>query len=118
VVVIPGDSRPTQEIAERAAGADLLVFESTFLDRDRERAEQSRHATAHEAGTLARAANVGALVLTHLSARYPRSEVAAEAQLVFDRVFVPNDLDRATIAPRGGDEHGVVTLGPIERVDR
>jgi ribonuclease Z len=115
VVVIPGDSRPTTEIAERAAGADLLVFEATFLDRDRERAMQSSHATAYEAGVLAREAGVGALALTHLSARYPRAEVAAEAQLAFDTVLVPCDLDRAAVSPRDGSVHGVVTLGPIER---
>lgn len=110
VVVVPGDSRPTREIAERAAGADLLVFEATFLDRDRERAEQSSHATAYEAGALARDAGVGTLVLTHLSVRYPRSEVAAEAELAFDRVLVPNDLDRAVVEPRYGATHGVVRL--------
>jgi ribonuclease Z len=109
-VVIPGDSRPTREIAEAAADADLLVFEATFLDRDRTRAEQSRHSTAYEAGVLAAEAGVGALALTHLSARYTRSEVAAEAQLAFDNVLVPNDLDRAVVGARDGAVHGAVTM--------
>jgi len=110
VVVVPGDSRPTREIAERAAGADLLVFEATFLDRDRERAAQTHHSTAYEAGALASEAGVGTLALTHLSARYARAEVAAEAELVFDRVLVPDDLDRIVLAARQGADHGSATL--------
>jgi ribonuclease Z len=112
--VIPGDSRPTREIVDAATGADLLVFEATFLERDRARAEQSRHATAYEAGALAAEAGVGALALTHLSSRYPRSEVAAEAELAFGNVLVPNDLDRAVLGARDGAAHGAVAL---ERVD-
>lgn len=112
VVVVPGDSRPTPEIAEAACGADLLAFEATFLHRHVERAVASRHATAFEAGTLARAAGVGALALTHLSTRYARAEVAAEAQLAFEPVHVPDDLDRLSVAPRGEGSHGVVTLDP------
>jgi ribonuclease Z len=110
VAVIPGDSRPTEEIVAAAAGADLLVFEATFLDRDAERARASRHSTAFEAGTLARDAGVGTLALTHLSSRYPLSEVEAEAQLAFGQVLVPHDLDRAEIAPRSG-AFGAVTRG-------
>ncbi len=113
--MIPGDSRPTEAIAEAARGADLLVFEATFLDRDADRARSSMHATAFEAGTLAREAGVGTLALTHLSTRYPRSEVEAEAALAFDRVIVPGDLDRAVIAPRADGPHGTVTLEPVER---
>ena len=110
VAVIPGDSRPTAEIAEAARGADLLVFEATFLDRDAHRAEESRHATAFEAGRLAAEAGVGTLALTHLSSRYPRSEVQAEAELAFGAVLVPQDLERAAIAPRDGAPHGPVVL--------
>ena len=64
VAVIPGDSRPTEAIADAARGADLLVFEATFLDRDADRARASMHATAFEAGTLARDADAGTLALT------------------------------------------------------
>ena len=49
------------------------------------------------------------LALTHLSSRYPLSEVEAEAQIAFGQVSVPHDLDRAEIAPRSG-AFGAVTL--------
>ena len=112
VVAIPGDSRPTEAIADAARGADLLVFEATFLDEHRDRALASRHSTAWEAGSLARAAGCGTLALTHLSARYAREELEAEARLAFDRVVVPRDLDRLEVAPRDGASHGAVTLHP------
>jgi len=93
-IAIPGDSRPTETIVEAIAGVDLLVFEATFLDVHRDRATQSGHATALEAGELAATAEVGTLALTHLSTRYPRNEVEAEARKRFDAVLVPSDLDR------------------------
>jgi ribonuclease Z len=115
IVVIPGDSRPTEEIADAARGADLLVFEATFLDEHRDRALASRHSTAWEAGSLARAAGCGTLALTHLSSRYAREEVADEARLAFDRIVVPRDLDRLEVGPRAGAAHGPVTLHPAAR---
>lgn len=112
VVVIPGDSRPTDDLAEAARGADLLVFEATFLDEHKDRALASRHSTAWEAGSLARAAGCGTLALTHLSSRYSRGKVEEEARLAFDRVVVPRDLDRLELAPRAGAAPGPVTLRP------
>lgn len=112
VVVIPGDSRPSEDVQGAARGADLLVFEATFLDEHRDRAVASRHSTAWEAGSLARAAGCGTLALTHLSSRYARDEIEAEARLAFDRVLVPRDLDRLEIEPRAGRVHGPVTLHP------
>jgi ribonuclease Z len=101
-LAIPGDSRPSQGLADDVRGVDLLVFEATFLERDRDRAVASSHATALEAGELAAAAEVGALALTHLSARYPRDEVAAEARSRFAPVLVPADLDRIELGVAAG----------------
>lgn len=112
VVLVPGDSRPTETLVTEATGVDLLVFEATFLDEHRDRAEASRHATAWEAGSLARAAECGTLALTHLSARYSRAEVEAEARLAFDRILVPRDLDRIELGVRDGEGPASATLVP------
>lgn len=101
-LAIPGDSRPTETVVEAVRGVDLLVFEATFLDVHRDRAVQSGHATALEAGELAAAADVGTLALTHLSTRYPRNEVEAEARTRFDNVHVPGDLDRIELGVATG----------------
>jgi ribonuclease Z len=65
-----GDSMPIDPAL--AAGADLLVHDATFLDR--EDRKWDIHASTEEALEVGRAAGVKALVLHHLSVRYERSE--------------------------------------------
>jgi ribonuclease Z len=69
-VAVTGDTRPCPETAAAARGADLLVHECTFGDAEADRAVETTHSTAREAGRMAREAGVARLVLTHLSTRY------------------------------------------------
>ncbi len=69
-VVISGDTRPCKALMLAAKDADLLIHESTFSDDEQERALETRHSTAREAGRLAREAGAKRLVLTHLSSRH------------------------------------------------
>lgn len=92
-VVISGDTRPSEAIAAAAAGADLLIHEATFSEEEAEKAAHTGHSTAAAAATIARAAGVRRLVLTHISARYTREapELAAEAQAIFPESVVARD---------------------------
>ena len=72
IVVLSGDTRPCPGTVEAARGADLLVHDCTFGDAEQPRALETFHATAREAGRVARDAGVARLVLTHLSTRYDR----------------------------------------------
>jgi ribonuclease Z len=86
---------------ELAEGADLLVCEATFLDRDRELAEAYLHLTARQAGRLAREAGARRLVLLHFSQRYPDlEEFAQEAGAEHGDVVVARDLDVVPVPPR------------------
>jgi ribonuclease Z len=96
-VVVTGDTEPCEPVAEVARGASVLVHEATFLDEDRERARETRHSTAREAAALARDADVGLLVLTHLSSRHAPREVREEAEAEFPRVLVPRDFDQVEV---------------------
>jgi ribonuclease Z len=79
-VAITGDTRPCRGVVEGAAGADLLVHDSTFGDAEEARARETMHSTAREAARMAREAGARRLVLTHLSTRYDHSPEALLAQ--------------------------------------
>lgn len=96
-VVVTGDTEPCGATLDVAQGAALLVHEATFLDADRERARETSHSTAREAAVIGREADVGLLVLTHLSSRCLPREVRAEAEAVLPDVVVARDFDRVEI---------------------
>ncbi|MFF4100628.1 ribonuclease Z [Streptomyces sp. NPDC001903] len=64
------DTRLCPGVDALAAGADMLVIESTFLDEDEALATDHGHLTAGQAARTARDAGVRHLVLTHFSQRY------------------------------------------------
>jgi ribonuclease Z len=93
LVVISGDTRPSEVLVEVATGADLLVHEATFTVEEKDRALDTRHSTALEAAQVALAARVKRLVLTHLSARFSAAwnELLEEAKQVFPETVVARD---------------------------
>lgn len=93
VVVYSGDTRPCNGVVAAAEGADLLIHEATFSHEEQERAKETEHSTAREAGQVALAAGVRRLVLTHLSARFSAAPEAIrdEAREVFQDTVVARD---------------------------
>ncbi len=100
-VAVVMDTRPCASAEALAEGADLLVCEATFLERDAALAHEYQHMTARQAGALARAAGVRRLVLLHFSQRYPDlAEFATEAGAEHDDVVVARDLDVVPVPRR------------------
>ena len=97
VIVMSGDTEPSDTLLAAADRASVLVHEATFLDEDRDRARETRHSTAREAAVLAREADVGLLVLTHLSSRCSPRDIRQEAEREFPRVLVPRDFDQIEV---------------------
>jgi ribonuclease Z len=101
-LVFVGDTATTRGLETTLEGADALVIEATYLDRERDLAREFGHLTARQSAELARETGVDALILTHLSRRYFEREILAEATSVFLQTFVARDFDRFQIA-KGGD---------------
>ncbi|MGL3110138.1 ribonuclease Z [Bradyrhizobium sp. BR 1432] len=96
-LVVIGDTETTEDLSKYVSGADLLVIEATFLDRDASTARDYGHLTARDAAAFAAATNVGQLVLTHQSGRYEDDEVLAEAARIFPNTRIAADFDRIAI---------------------
>jgi ribonuclease Z len=83
---------------ELAAGADLLIHESTFAHAEAEMAFARQHSTSTMAAQTALAAGVKQLMLTHLSPRYmpgnpvTPDDLLAEAQAIFPATQLARDF--------------------------
>ena len=90
---ISGDTMPTPELEKFFENCDYLVFDSTFLDEEKLRAQETCHSTAKQAATVGKNAKVKNLILTHFSARY-KDEVdhLKEAQEIHSSVITARDL--------------------------
>ena len=92
------DTAYTETILPYIKGSDLLCLECTFADDLAELAETRCHLTASQAGRLARQAEVGQLLLTHISARYREPEILLQqATSEFPNTVVAEDSMRVEV---------------------
>lgn len=87
------DTAYKEDIIPIIEGVDLLYHESTFLEKDKAKAQDTRHSTAREAATIAKRANVKKLMLGHYSSRYSDDmQFLKEAKSVFENIVLSNEL--------------------------
>jgi ribonuclease Z len=92
-IVYTGDTMPFESFADSAKGADVIIHDCTFDDALTAKAEINGHSTASQAAEQAKAAEAKLLVLTHISARYPYTELLLEqAKKVFENTIMAEDL--------------------------
>jgi ribonuclease Z len=90
---ISGDTMPTEKLEKFFDECDYLVFDSTFLDEEKQRAKDTCHSTAKQAAILGKNAKVKNLILTHFSARYKDEvEHLNEAKKIHGSVITARDL--------------------------
>jgi ribonuclease Z len=93
-LMIAGDTRRSDVIVDLARDVDVLVHEATFIDEQAALANRYFHSTAAQAAQVALQASVGALILTHISARYQglaEQRIVQEAQAIFPQTIVAYD---------------------------
>ena len=90
---ISGDTMPTKKLEEFFQGCDYLVFDSTFIEEEKQRALETCHSTAKQAAELGKNAKVKNLILTHFSARYKDElQHKMEAEKIHNSVITAKDL--------------------------
>ena len=87
--VFSGDTRPCDSLKRVAHSATVLCHDATFLNRDSDKAKSTHHSTVKEAARLAAQAEVGRLILTHISSRYRDMDEFVKESGEFD---IPVDL--------------------------
>ena len=90
---ISGDTMPTKKLEEFFYQCDYLVFDSTFIEEEKQRALDTCHSTAKQAAELSKNAEVKNLILTHFSARYKDElQHKMEAEKIHNSVITAKDL--------------------------
>lgn len=87
------DDAALERLSSALQGCATLVCESQYSTADAELAHKYRHMTAAQAARLAQRANVGRLILIHVSARYRPPEWLAlldEARAIFPGTAFPD----------------------------
>lgn len=86
------DTKYDPSIIPQIRNVSVLYHESTFLEAHASLASPTKHSTAREAAEVARAAEVGTLILGHYSTRYEDySLFKKEAEQVFGNVLLSDD---------------------------
>ncbi|WP_024480123.1 ribonuclease Z [Cellulophaga baltica] len=86
------DTAYKPDIVPLIKNVDVLYHEATFLETQAELAPKTKHSTAKEAGSIAKQANVGQLILGHYSTRYKSIDLfKEEASEIFDAVSLADD---------------------------
>lgn len=94
------DTAPCDGARKLAEGADLVLYDATFGEELRDRAEETGHSTARQAAEVARDAGAKRLLLTHFSARYESPEpLVAEARRVFENTDAAREVETVRLTP-------------------
>jgi ribonuclease Z len=86
------DTVYSPEIVPLIEGVTALYHEATFLEQHLHLCEKTKHSTAKQAASIAKAAQVGKLILGHYSTRYNGLEdFKTEAQTIFPNTELADD---------------------------
>jgi len=101
-LVYSGDTVPCRGLSEAAAGADVLIHESTFSGGESKIAAEHKHSTSVQAAEAAKECGCRVLFLIHISNRYDNKKaIEEEAKAVFENSIVPDDMEMYKVSKKG-----------------
>lgn len=99
-VAIFGDTAPCASAITLAKGVDVMVHEATLDTSMEEKANSRGHSSTKQAAQLAHDAEVGQLIITHVSSRYDDrgcQRLLAECQAIFPATALAHDFAVFTV---------------------
>lgn len=104
-VVYCTDTRPVSVIAEKGRGADIMILEGMYGEKDKiKKAKENKHMMFHEAAELARQAEPQEMWLTHYSPSLIRpDEYIEEVRKIFPKTIAARD-GRTVVLKFDGEE--------------
>jgi len=89
------DTMYDERVIQNIEGVNLVYHEATFLHEKIERAIQTMHSTALQAGMVAKKANVEKLLIGHFSSRYDNLDILLnETKSEFENSFIANEGEK------------------------
>ena len=86
------DTAYFDELINYIKGVDLLYCETTFLEKDKDKADLTLHSTSKDAATLAKKGRVKKLLIGHFSSRYDdKNDFITEAASIFENVIISEE---------------------------
>ena len=97
-ITIVLDTEFIEKIISFAKDSDLLICESTYSNKEKEKAKERNHMTNKQAAKIAKKAGAKKLILTHFSQRYKEtSELEKEAKSIFKNTEIGKDFMRIKV---------------------
>ncbi|MFC1929502.1 ribonuclease Z [Chloroflexota bacterium] len=97
-VVYVGDTAYNIDLAKHCEGADCLIIEATYVEKDSELAKRNKHLTAKQAASIAKQSSVTALYLNHITTRYNDDVILDEAKSDFIETFIAHDTQSVKVS--------------------
>ena len=94
------DTAYREKIIPVIENASILYHETTFLNKEIALAKKTFHSTAEQAGSIAKQAKVGKLLIGHFSARYDEKHhenFIKEVKIEFENVEITKELATYTV---------------------
>ncbi len=88
-----GDTGRTDNFSDILHNIDTLVIEATYLHEDANMAHKFGHLTAHQAAIFAKEAEIGHVIVTHISRRYRERDIVSEIRAAYQNASVARDFD-------------------------